>query len=859
MLYAIEFLLLCSLWYNILIMKDFFKKKYNSLKVESNLNVKWFQNSLYKFSFTEDNNFVIDTPPPTISGSLHIGHVFSYTQSDFIVRYKRMKGFNVFYPIGFDDNGLATERFVEKKHSIMAHQVNKDEFVKLCRIVVEEEKKKFSYLLQQIGLSLDWNLVYNTRSEHSKKISQMSFIDLYNKGEVYRDTQPVIWDVTDQTALAQADLVDKEEESYMHQIKFDTSLNQEIVIATTRPELLPACLAIFVHPEDLRFRKFIGHKAFIPLFKKAIEVIADDLVEQNKGTGAVMCCSFGDQTDLIWCRKHNLNYQTIIETNGLIKIQIDFDSDSAKYYANQLNGLTIKEARNQILEFLRNHYYLKDSKKILHVIKTAERSGTAIEFILFTQWFIHTVKHKDSLLKLSSQLNWHPVHMKVKLDAWISSIVFDWCISRQRVFGVPFPVWYSKRKGEEGRVILAKIDQLPIDPQQDLPEGYTREEVIADLDVMDTWATSSVSPQINASGISSELCLDPNKYRKIFPSNLRSQAHEIIRTWAFYSILKSFLHESKLPWKDIMISGWCLANDKTKMSKSKGNIIEPEFLIQKYGADSIRYWSGLAKTGMDTVFSIDVIQNGKKFLNKLWSVANFINGFLENYQKLDIKNYKDFFLNEFLLYDTDVFIINKIYDLEVAVREDFENYKYYAALHRLEKFFFQGFCDYYIEIIKRRVYKLLDEKKNTESLSALNSILYVFENVLKMLAPFFPYISEEIFQNLYQPQYSIHAKNSWPSNLLYFNKTKIDIFLYLKEIIDSVRIVRSKNNLALNSPISSVLIMSKLNKVRKYFSDQICFDLKNVLFADQVLFSEKESLDIEYTISSTNFNIKLDF
>ncbi|MBF8246457.1 MAG: valine--tRNA ligase [Rickettsia sp.] len=835
-----------------------FTKRYDHIAMEKSIFQQWEKNLVYVFSFEENKNFVIDTPPPTISGKLHIGHVYSYTQSDFIARYKRMRGFNVFYPIGFDDNGLATERFVEKKKSVKSYEMPKDKFIKLCGEVIKEEKKFFIETLQNIGLSIDWNLLYTTSSDYTKKISQMSFIDLYKKGEIYRDVQPVIWDVSDQTALAQADLQEKKVISYMHKISFKTDLGKDINIATTRPELLPACLAIFVHAEDKRYSSFIGANAYVPLFGLVVPILSDDLVDPEKGTGAVMCCSFGDQTDLIWVRKYNLKYQTIIQIDGRIKIDFNLKSKDSINYVHQLNGLRVKQARAKILEFLAQESVLLDSWEVEQVVKIAERSATPIEFVPFPQWFVYVIRHKESLQNVLKDLVWHPQHMKIKMDAWINSIIFDWCISRQRVFGISFPVWYSKRKGEEGKILLADITQLPVDPHKDLPFGYSREEVEADKDVMDTWATSALTPQINANGISEDLCIDLEKYQKLFPTDLRSQAHEIIRTWAFYTVLKSFLHNKSLPWKNIMISGWCLASDKSKMSKSKGNVIEPSYLLKEYGADAIRYWSGLAKTGMDTAISIDVLKNGKKFLNKLWSVANFISNIIVNIKNFSTKNCKDFFQDLSSIYGIDRLFIQKIYDLELSVRSDFDNYKYYSALYKLEKFFLSEFCDYYIEIVKKRIYRISDKKNENASLSAINSVFYIFENMLRMLSVFLPYITEEIFQNLYKfDEISIHQKDSWPSRLINLNEKNTKNFEIIIDILDFVRGIKSSKNFALNHPISCLEICCLSNNCREFLYEEICSDIQDVLVVKNIVFLQDKEMSSGYTISNSSVMVKV--
>ncbi|KAJ6644955.1 Valine--tRNA ligase [Pseudolycoriella hygida] len=572
----------------------------------------WLQNNsetqeqrIYSWNPNEEreNNFVVDTPPPTVSGQLHIGHVYSYTQVDFIVRFQRMIGKNIFYPMGFDDNGLPTERLVEKQKQVRAFNMDRQKFIDICREVVISEEEKFRCLFNQIALSVDWDLEYQTINPLSRKLSQMSFLDLIAKGEIYRNNQPILWDSVDGTALAQADIEDKERIALMNDIIFRTDNGNEIIIATTRPELLPACVAVFYHPMDQRYKHLQGHFAITPLVGNKVPILSDELVQIDKGTGLVMCCTFGDALDITWWKTHNLPLKIIIDKKG----HINLPSHLPLY--EQLNGLKIKEARNKTVEILREEKLLVKQAEIMQTVKCAERSGAPLEILTTPQWFVHTIKHKDILMQRARELNWYPNNMRIKLESWISSIAWDWCISRQRYFGVPFPVWYSKRAGEEGKPLFADITQLPVDPLIDLPIGYLREEVEPDYDIMDTWATSSLSPQLNSYGISEKFNVDLERHNKIFPADLRPQAHEILRTWAFYTILKAQLHENKLPWQNIMVSGWCLASDRSKMSKSKGNIIVPEELLEQYGADVVRYWTSKSKLGADSAYSEDIIKN----------------------------------------------------------------------------------------------------------------------------------------------------------------------------------------------------------------------------------------------------------
>ncbi|GAB4164568.1 MAG: valine--tRNA ligase [Rickettsiaceae bacterium] len=806
----------------------------------------WQKEGLYRWNENEarDKSYVVDTPPPTVSGQLHIGHVYSYTHTDFIVRYQRMKGMNVFYPMGFDDNGLPTERLVEKVKKVRANNMSREEFISICQDVVKSEEEKFHELFNKIALSVDWNIEYKTISPLSTKISQLSFLDLMQKGQIYRDSQPMLWDPVDQTALSQADIEDHEKTTFMNDIKFITEDGVPITIATTRPELLPACVAVLFHPDDKRYNKLSGKYAISPLFKVRVPLLADDMVDPEKGTGLVMCCTFGDQTDILWWRKHKLPTKIIFTKWGTIT-DIEFDQNcidkaGASQFAAEISGLKIAEARAKIIDILKREKLLLGQTEKSQTVKCAERSGAPLEILTTPQWFIKAVEHKEALTEMSNKLNWYPSSMKIKLDSWIQGVSLDWCISRQRYFGVPFPVWYSKRQGEEGKVILATPDQLPVNPLSDLPAGYSREEVEADKDVMDTWSTSSVSPQLNSHGIAPGFIVDERRHRNLFPADLRPQAHEILRTWAYYTMLKSHLHENTLPWKNIMISGWCLAEDRSKMSKSKGNVLTPEKLLEQFGADVIRYWSASSKLGADTAYSEDVMNNGKRLVNKLWNAAKFVSGHFDKIpNEYKSKNLVE--LKAKICCDFDKYFINRLSELVLNVTAEFEKYEYAGAMAQTEQFFWSLFCDNYLEITKTRAYD--EENKDKDgALSARLSLYYGLKIILQLLAPFLPHITEELFQVLYaDEQESVHKRGSWPRLEVFFQNFDSVGSEQLIDTLDLVRKVKAKDNLSIKAPIKCIEVKgSKL-------SDNLIADLKHVTSSQEIkavseLSSDKQGL-----------------
>ncbi len=786
-----------------------FPKNYDFNISEKKWQTTWQENRVYKYDPTEsrENSFVVDTPPPTVSGQLHMGHIFSYTQADFVVRFQRMIGKNIFYPIGFDDNGLPTERLVEKQRNVKATNMDRAEFVALCKEVVKSEEVHIKNVFNNIALSVDWDLQYQTISPRSISISQMSFLDLMNKNQIYRDDQPMLWDPVDQTALAQADIEDKTRDSMMNDIIFKSDKGDDLTIATTRPELLPACVAVFFHPDDARYKHLSGTHATSPLFKAKVPLLADGLVQMDKGTGLVMCCTFGDATDIIWWKTHKLNSKVILNKVGRI-IPLAFEDKEADGYAKALEGMKVNEARAKVIEQLKEAGLLLNQTPITQSVKCAERSGAPLEILMTPQWFIKTLEHREKLLERSAELNWYPGHMKHRLDNWINSLAWDWCISRQRFFGVPFPVWYSKRPGEIGKPIFASIDQLPVDPLTDLPKGYSRDEVEADKDVMDTWATSAVSPQLNSHGISSELALDGERHSRLFPADLRPQAHEIIRVWTFYTMLKAELHQNTLPWKNIMISGWCLAEDKTKMSKSKGNGVVPEELLKQYGSDVVRYWSSTSRLGADTAFSEDVIKNGKRLVNKIWNATKFSS---QHFAKL-----KD---NAEITHTTDKWLISRLGQVVGKATEEFAKFEYAAAMEAAEEFFWKDFCDNYLEISKSRAYneEALDDAGQQ---SAIKTLHIAMKTLLKLMAPVLPHITEELYHLVFAEKSSIHARYNWPKASDYiFDETATKQGKLALEIIDLVRKSKSDKNLSIKADIESLEFTASENLAEDLLGD----------------------------------------
>lgn len=797
--------------------------QYDAAATEKKWQDFWLNNNTYAWDANapREDSYVIDTPPPTVSGTLHMGHVFSYTQADFVARYQRMTGKNVFYPMGFDDNGLPTERLVEKTKKLRAADMSREEFIKVCLGVSEEARAEFRALFRSIALSVDWSTEYHTISDSSRRLSQLSFLDLINKGHAYRKLQPMLWDPVDQTAIAQAEVVDKELPSHFTDIAFTAEDGTDLIIGTTRPELLPACVALFYHPDDVRYQHLKGRSATVPLFGFSVPILSDDTVEPEKGTGLMMCCTFGDEADIQKWMKHNLPTRMILNKYAKIDLNLalgegqfpaGFAWDAA--LAEQLQNKKVSNtdpkspgAREIILGLLGDAGFIRKQTAITHAVKTAERSGATLELIPTAQWFVKVTDKKEALKDKAALCNWNPEWMRIRIEQWIDGLNWDWCISRQRYFGVPFPVWYSKRAGEEGKPIYASADQLPVNPLIDLPAGYSAEEVTPDADVMDTWATSSISPQLSAQGISPELCADPARFGKLFPADLRPQAHEIIRTWAFYTIVKAHLHNETIPWHNLMISGWCLAEDKSKMSKSKGNVVTPVALIEEKGTDAVRYWAGTSRLGQDTAFSPDLLKIGRKLVGKLWNATQFAAIHLEKMDAAPATAASDSAITEQL----DQWILSRLGETVGTATKAFARYEYADALDATNSFFWADFCDNYLELIKKRVYNEDGSFTAAQQQSAVRALYYCLDGILKLYAPFVPHVTEELYSHIFADAYaakgSLHAQGQWPDAAAYPHSAEaLAAGTDAVAVLELIRKAKSEMNRSIKFPIAKLTL-----------------------------------------------------
>ena len=799
--------------------------KYDSKKSEKKWQDFWEETGIYKFdpNGEKDKIYSIDNPPPTVNGKIHIGHVFSYTQIEMIARYMRMKGYNVFYPFGFDDNGLPTERLVEKQIGKKANQMSREEFTKLCLETTAKYEEQFKELFKSLGFSADWDYMYSTMGEKAQRTSQKSFIDLYKKGKLHHEEKPCLWCNECQTSIAQAELDTKEVETKFNYLNFRVpELDEDLEIATTRPELLPGCVAVFVNPKDEKKAKYIGKEVEVPLLGYKVKILGDDKVELDKGTGAVMCCTFGDATDVEWCRKYNLPTKQIIQKDGKISSEVE-----------NYGGMTIAEARAAIIKDLQEQGYLIKQEDLIHQIGVHERCGTPAEFVREKQWEIDLVEDKERFLRAGSEVNWNPKSMKGRYDDWVKNIQWNWGISRQRYFGIPFPVWYCKGCGD---TVVAKEEDLPVNPLSTNPSepcpccGGTDFE--PEKDVMDTWATSSLTPLINAEWAKDE---DGELMKKIYPMSLRANAHDIIRTWDFYTIAKSLYHTGELPWKDIMVAGHVLAQKGEKISKSKSNgSMEPEKLLERYSADAIRYWTAGGRLGNDVMFSEETLREGNKFINKLWNAAKFATMNLQDYNPEEGKDIE--------LLPMDKWTLSKLARMKQEYDDNFSKYEPALALNAYQKYFWD-YCDNYVEIAKHRLYNpdlYGEDAKKSAQKATYESMM----QLLKMGSVYLPHVTEEIYQGFFRDKEkaeSIHVMDIDDFGYT-ADKDLIDCGNKVVDIISGIRKYKSENNMSLKTPIKSADIT--VEPQYREFVESSMLDIKNTGTVAEANLSTGENMSV---------------
>ncbi|MGE0787520.1 MAG: valine--tRNA ligase [Sandaracinaceae bacterium] len=779
-------------------------KHFDAKEAERVLDARWEDAGVHRYdpSRPREETFVVDTPPPTVSGSLHMGHVFSYTHTDVLVRQRRMAGDNIFYPMGWDDNGLPTERRVQnvfhvrcdphvaydpdlsiepldekQAKSVPPRIVSRRNFIELCQRVTVEDEKAFMGLWRRLGLSVDWKEEYATIDERSRRLAQLSFLDLHQKGHVYSVEAPTMWDVDFQTAVAQAEVEDKPKRGAFHDIRFgvDGDPSRSFVISTTRPELLPACVGVTAHPDDERYKDLFGKTAITPLFFAPVPIFPSEVADPKKGTGILMVCTFGDATDVDWWRKEKLALRQVIAKDGrLAKVTFGegaFESrrpDEANGFYAQLAGKKVAGARDAIVALLRQPEGRAagddaplegEPKPTEQAVKHYEKGDRPLEFMTTRQWFVRLLNQKDALIERGRQIQWHPEFMGLRYKNWTEGLSLDWCVSRQRYFGVPIPCWYPVDADGNPRYeapILPDASALPIDPMSDTPPGFDEAKrdqpggFTGEPDVFDTWFTSSLTPQIG-----SHWTLDPERHAKLFPADIRPQSHEIIRTWAFYTIAKAHLHEDTIPWKHVVISGWILDPDRKKMSKSRGNVVTPMHLLDEYTADGVRYWAANARLGMDTQFDESVLKVGKRLATKIFNAGKFV--LSQDAEAHPITS------------ELDRAFVHELRGLVRDATAAFGELEYSKALMATEQFFWSRFTDTYLELTKARARGEAGDTAARSSAAAQGSAVAALRlglNVLlRLLAPVLPFITEEVWSWIFAAETgvaSIH-RAPWPT------------------------------------------------------------------------------------------------
>ena len=783
-------------------------KHFDAAEVETRLDARWQSDGVYHYDPTRsrEETFVVDTPPPTASGSLHVGHVFSYTQADVVVRYKRMTGMNIFYPLGWDDNGLPTERRVQNYFHVRcdpntpyeeglrleaasakvrkkpARLVSRPNFIEACFELIKEDEAAFSVLWHRVGLSVDWRQEYQTIDDHCRKTAQHSFLDLFEKELVYTSDAPTMWDVDFQCAVAQAEVEDRDMPGAYHKIEFAVEgpvdgEDASFVIATTRPELLAACVGVTAHPDDERYKPFFGKRAVTPLFHAPVPIFPSEMADPEKGTGILMVCTFGDQTDVQWWREEGLALRQVVGFDGRLR-QVDFAEapyeslEVAKANAAyaELAGKPIKRAQADIVAMLRepeasstgNGAPLQgEPEPIEHPVKFFEKGDRPLEFLPTRQWFCRLLDKKADLLEKGAAIEWHPAYMEARFRDWTENLSFDWCLSRQRYFGVPIPVWYPLDADGQpvyDQAIVAEPEAIPLDPTTETPRGFEESQrnqpggFTADPDIFDTWFTSSLTPQISSHWVD-----DPDRHQRLFPADIRPQGHDIIRTWAFYTIAKAMLHEDVVPWHHMLVSGWILDPDRKKMSKSKGNVMTPLPLIEKYSADAARYWAASARLGADTAIDENVWKVGKRLVTKMFNAAKFV--LSQTGETTAITE------------ELDRAFVMKLRKLVADSTNNFEEFRYANALAETETFFWTHFTDTYLELAKVRARAFADGATGDEALasgSAVASLRLGLSVLIRLFAPVLPYITEEIWDWAFAGEEgtspSIH-RAAWPGDL----------------------------------------------------------------------------------------------
>ena len=831
---------------------------------------RWARSGVYRFDRTRSRVevFSIDTPPPTVSGSLHLGHAFSYSQTDVIARFQRMRGRAVFYPMGWDDNGLPTERRVQHHFGVRCDPslpykpafeppewpsrqpiaVSRPNFVELCSQLTMHDEQEFEALFRQLGLSVDWSLTYATIGEQARRASQRAFLRLLGKGLAYQADAPTLWEVDFHTAVAQAELEDREVEGMSYRVRFTIDLpdgQAAVEVDTTRPELLAACVALVVHPDDGRFKALHGQTVRTPLFGAAVPVLAHRLADPGKGTGIAMLCTFGDPTDLIWWRELGLPMRPVLDRDGTIRAvawgEQGFECDdpaAAQRAHDQLAGMPVGRARERVAAMLRQAGALAaPSAPITQMVKFYEHGSQPVEILTSRQWFVRTVGLKAALLVRGSELSWHPEWMRARFQNWVDGLSSDWCISRQRFFGVPFPLWYPL--ADDGGVdhdhpLVPDETRLPVDPSTDVPAGYGPADrgrpggFVGAPDVMDTWATSALTPEIAGRWED-----DPDLFARVFPMDLRPQGHDIIRTWLFYSVARAHVEHDTLPWAHAVISGWVVDPNRRKLAKSRGDALTPRDALERFGADAVRYWAAGRRAGVDTTFDEGQLRVGRRLATKLLHASRFV---------LTLNGPVGTGATETL----DRAMLAGLAGVVDEATAAFEAYEPARALEATEACFWT-FCDHYLELVKGRAY---GEAGRAGQASAIGALHLALETMVRLFAPVLPFVTEEVWS--WWRSGSVH-RSPWPEGGPLRAATGVErpsplALEAASAVLAEIRRAKTLAKLSLRAPVGRVAVADRPERlaVLAEVADDLC---RAGHIADLVLTRPADTVSVEVELA----------
>jgi valyl-tRNA synthetase len=810
--------------------------EYDPSEIEPHWQDQWVTDGTYAYDEDADTRFTIDTPPPTVSGNLHMGHLYQFTLQDFVARYRRMAEDTVYFPFGYDDNGIASERLTERELDIRHQDFERREFQKKCRDICDTYEAEFTEDVQSLAISVDWDNTYKTIAPDVQRVSQLSFLDLYEKGREYRQRAPTIWCPDCETAISQVEQEDEDKATKFNDIAFDLVADSEgpvtwdetFTISTTRPELLPACVSVFVHPDDDENQHLVGGTARVPLFDQEVPIIADERVDMETGSGVVMCCTFGDQNDIEWYQAHDLD----------LRLAID-ESATMTELAGDYEGMSTVEAREAIIEDLDAEGYLLESRDHDHTVQVHERCGIEVEYLVTEQWYIKMLDKKEEYLEAGREMEWFPDKMFSRYEHWIDGLEWDWCISRQRDSGIPIPVWYCDDCGEP---IMAAREDLPVDPLSDDPPvdacpECDHDELTPEEDVFDTWATSSLTPLVNAGwdwdAESEDFTWDNPE---LYPFDLRPQGHDIISFWLFHTVVKCYEHTGEVPFENVMINGMVLDENREAMSKSKGNVIPPSEVLENFPVDAARYWAAGTSIGDDFPYKEGDLEAGERLLQKLWNASRLVDQLTPAEAPAEPDELSA--VDRWLLAELDATV--------ESVTAKFDDYAFSKARNELRTFFWNTFCDDYLEIAKQRLNEGADP-------STEYTLVRAHRTFLQLFAPFLPHITEELWERLdygTDDAGSIHTTD-WPTAGGY--EADLDAGETAMEVVSALRRYKTENGLPLNADLDHVEVYGHIEGFAEAVAEAMHVETLEVFEDAPDITTEISDIDLDYSVVGPEF------